>query len=268
MGGKLGDFTHSLFGVRQYCLQNNTKANIYMIDIGWEYGINNTHSELLPILESQDYVNSLQILTDYYLHPIQNPNQSTPIQVFNQKILDEGYVDLGAYIRSPLLYRACWSEIFSDLCKFTIDTQNYKSINFEKKDPKFSGKIIIHRRTTSRNRLNQDFPWKVIVESYKGNVVFISTSEKDYNEFPYKDGVEFYKIGDLVDWYTTINSGDFLISNLSAPESIGKALDVPRLIELPYTIDVEHIIGEEKYTSNVYWYLNEERNNCQNILKY
>lgn len=267
IAGKLGDFTHALFAVKQYCLYNQTVANIYMVDIGWEYGIQNTHSELLPILETQDHIRSLHILTDYYLDPIQTPNKSTPIKVYNQKLIEEGYIDLCAYIRSPLLYKACWSEIFSNLCNFTIDAQNYKSISFKKKDPKFEGKIIIHRRTTSQNRLNHDFPWRDIVESYKDNIIFISTSEKDYEEFPFKDGVEFYKIGDLLDWYTTINSADFLVSNLSAPESMGKALDVPRLIELPYTIDAEHIIGEEKYTQNLYWYLNEKKNNCQNILK-
>jgi hypothetical protein len=52
-----------------------------------------------------------------------------------------------------------------------------------------------------------------------------------------------------------------LIANLSAPAAIGHALDKKRIIELPNQIDFMHCIGEERYSDNVYWFLNENTHN-------
>lgn len=266
--GKLGDFTHSLFGINQLCLSKNAKANIYMVDIGWEFGIENTYRELKPIIGKQEYVNSFSILENYKLDPIQNPNKNTPIEILDSKLLEEGYVDLANYIRSPLLYKACWSEILADVCKFEIDKTNYKSVVFRDRDSKFEEKIILHRRTTAVERLNHLFPYKEIINLYKKDIIFISTSEKDYENFPYKDEIEFYKINTMTDWYRTINSCKLLVTNLSAPEAIGSALDVLRIIELPNIIDSNHFFNEINYSSNMYYYLDENVNNCQSIFKY
>ncbi len=48
-GGKLGDFLHSLFAVKNLCDQQKCKADVYMVDIGWDFGIENTYRELQPI---------------------------------------------------------------------------------------------------------------------------------------------------------------------------------------------------------------------------
>lgn len=268
MYGKLGDFTHSLFAVRQVCLSQNVKANLHMVDIGWDFGIENTYKELLPILLKQNYINSFNILKNYELDPIQTPNQNTPIKIFDKKLLNEGYIDLGNYIRSPLLYKKCWAEIYSNLCNFEIDINNYKSIEFNEIDEKFKEKIVLHRRTTSLNRLNSAFPYEEIINNHKHDIIFISTSQNDYDIFPYKKGIEFYKINTITDWYKTINSCKLLITNLSAPEAIGNALDVFRLIELPYTIDSNHFFNEPKYSNKMFYYLNNEINNCQSLFEY
>jgi hypothetical protein len=265
MCGKLGDFTHALFGLSQTCRIKGVKANLYMYDIGWEYGIENTYRELKPILESQSYIHSFNILKNYHLDPIQNPNQSTPIEIFDQKILSEGYIDLGAYIRSPLLFQACWSDIFAEVCGIEIDRENYQTISFNEVDPRFKDKIILHRRAAYSNRLNASFPYEPIVSFHKKDIVFISTSENDYHMFPYKAGLDFYKIGDMSDWYRVINSGKFLISNLSAPESIGRVLDVPRLIELPHDMNSYHFFTEIKYTNKMHFWQSEQVNNCKQL---
>lgn len=38
IGGKLGDFLIALQGVKGLCKSHNVKANIFLIDIGWEFG--------------------------------------------------------------------------------------------------------------------------------------------------------------------------------------------------------------------------------------
>jgi len=39
------------------------------------------------------------------------------------------------------------------------------------------------------------------------------------------------------------------------------SMDKLRIIELPNTSDRIHCIGEEKYSKNISWYLNSEKNN-------
>jgi hypothetical protein len=52
-----------------------------------------------------------------------------------------------------------------------------------------------------------------------------------------------------------------IIANLSAPSAIAHALDKLRIIELPFTADSYHCIGEEKHSDNIFYYLNEQYNN-------
>jgi hypothetical protein len=260
MGGKLGDFLHAMFAVKQICLSNNIKANIYMYDIGWEFGIEHTHAELSPIFLQQDYVESFNILTEYKLDPIQNPNQNSSIQIYNQKLLREGYIDLGSYIRSPWLYQVCWSDLYSKTFNFKIQ-QPYHWIEYNKINSELQNKILIQRKYNPYI-FNTEFPYQYLIDHYgRENFIFISSSEKDYNEFLYKDQIDFYKITTLEEWFTSINSCLMIIANLSAPAVMAHSLDKLRIIELPNIPDSKHCMGEEKYSSNIRWYLNNSLNN-------
>ena len=252
MGGKLGDFLHAMFAVKNICKQTNTKANIYMYDIGWEFGIYNTHSELQPIFLQQNYVNSFNVLENCEVDPIQTPQQNTPIKVYDQKLLKEGYVDLGTYIRSPWLYKTCWSDLYSKTFNFKIEKE-YKWITYNKINPDLQNKILIQRKAHTLRNPNFDY----------NNIMFISSTQKDYEEFPNKSEIPFYKVTTLDEWFTAINSSAMVIANLSAPAVIAHAMDKPRIIELPYTVDAQHCIGEERYSSNVYWYVSNQENNLK-----
>ena len=259
MGGKLGDFLHAMFAVKQICNSKKIKANIYMYDIGWEFGIKNTHSELLPIMLQQDYVNSFSILEECEIAAVQTPENNTPIKVLNEKILSEGFIDLGGYIRSPWLYKACWSELYSKTFDFPISSE-YSWISYKKTNPELEGKVLIHRRN-NQIRVNHDFPYSQILEEYKDRIIFISGNEKDYEAFEYKSNIPFMKMVTLDDWFTSINSCSMIVSNLSSPAVMAHALDKLRIIELPNLIDSAHCVGEEKYSNNIHWYINEQYNN-------
>lgn len=251
MGGKLGDFLHSMFAVKQISKQKGIKANVHMCNFGWEFGVETTHSELQPIMLKQDYVESFDILYDCEIDPIQTPEQNTPIRVKDEKILSEGYVDLGNYIRSPWLYRACWSEIYSKTFGFEI-SGDYAWIKWDKIDRDLVNKVLIHRRYNPV-RMNDRFPYDRIIGEYK-DVVFISSSDRDYEEFSRKQ-IPFLKVKTLEDWFTAINSCSMMVSNLSGPAVMAHALDKLRIIELPNIIDSVHCIGEEKYSKNVKWFI-------------
>lgn len=258
MGGKLGDFLHSMFAVKQMSERDGIKANVYMCDFGWEFGVETTHSELQPIMMKQDYMESFEILRECEIDPIQRPEQSTPIRVKNQKILSEGYVDLGSYIRSPWLYKACWSEIYAKTFGFQIQG-DYAWIKWDVINPDLVGKVLIHRRYNPV-RMNPEFPYDQIITEYGDRVVFISSSDKDYEEFNRKD-IPFLKVKTLEDWFTSVNSCDLIISNLSGPAVMAHALDKLRIIELLNIIDSRHCVGEEKYSNKVKWFISEDFHN-------
>lgn len=258
MGGKLGDFIQSLYAVKNICKQRNSKADVYMYDIGWEFGIKNTYAELYPILMQQDYINSLNILENYHLDPIQTPNQNSPIVIHDEKLVEQGYIDLGEYLRSPLLYKTCWSEVYSNMYNFPIEGE-YGWIKYNNFDIKLKDRILIQRKAATRT--NEIFPYDQIVEQYGDSLLFASSNEDDYNKFPFKSKVDYLKLTTLDEWFTSINSCQMIIANLSAPAAIAHALDKLRIIELPFTVDSNHCIGEEKHSNNIFYYLNEQYNN-------
>lgn len=259
MGGKLGDFLHSLFAVKQISLKNKVPAKVYLYDIGWEFGIHNVYEELYPVLLSQDYIEEFHILDEYQLNPIQTPENNTPIQIHNSKLLTEGYIDLGRYIASPWLYKCCWSELYSKTFNFDI-TSDYKWIEHNKINKDIENKVVIHRKNNLA-RLNNSFPYKQIIDEYKDNIVFVSSNESDYEHFPYKNEVSFFKVVSLDDWFTVVNSCSMFVSNLTGPAVISHSLDKLRIIELPNTPDAYHCIGEEKYSSNIKWYMSDTNHN-------
>jgi len=247
MAGKLGDFLHAMFAVKNICERDNITANVYMDPHGFEFGVENTQRELEPILMQQHYMNSLQVLTESN----------------KQKLEQEGFIDLRQYIKSPFLYKCCWSELYSKTFNFPI-LNTYKWISYDKVNSDLQGKIIIQRKANAMR--NTIFPYKEIIEQYgRENFIFLSSNKNDYEEFPYKSLIDYYQVQTLDEWFTAINSCGIIIANLSAPAVMAHAMDKPRVIELPandntFLLDAYHCMGEEKYSNNVRWFLNNDLN--------
>lgn len=258
IGGKLGDFLLTLYGVKGICENRNVKANIYLIDIGWEFGIENTYKELYPIITQQNYINDFQILTDYELDPEQTPQKNSPIKVYNKILKEQGYV-VDNYLRSPFLYRKCWSKIYSNLFNFPLKSYD-PLLQYDSFNPQFEGKVLIHRKF-ARDRMNPDFPWDLFLSEYKGNMIFVSSNKEDYDQFPHKDAMDYVEIKTLHDWFTAINSCSMFISNLTAPIVMARILNKTLIAELPLNGDFFHWIGEEEFSPNIHWFLTDQINN-------
>jgi hypothetical protein len=257
IGGKLGDFLITLQGVKGLCKSRNVKANIFLIDIGWEFGFEKTYKDLYPILKSQSYIEDFQMLTDYSLNPIQNFSENSPIQVYNSKLIEEGYI-VDDYLNAPLLYKACWAEIYADLFEYE-PIHSGKWLTYSKTDPIYANTVVIHRKF-SPGRFSTEFPYDQIISEYD-SVVFASTNVNDYNKFPWKDQVPFIQVENLDKWFTLINSCAMYVGNLTAPVVIAQALDKLRIVELASNLDVFHWMGEERYTSKAKWFLDNHTNN-------
>lgn len=259
IGGKLGDFLHALYVVKNISFKNDTQAHIHMVDIGWERGIHATFNEIKSIVLQQDYVNKFSILENYEMDPEQTPEKNSPVRVFDKQILSEGYVDMGDYLRSPWLYNACWSEIFSRTFDFTIPRNN-QWMTYDTFLPEFAGKVIIHRRYNPI-RLNHEFPYERILERCGERAIFVSTTETDYINFPFRDRLPFVQLDTLSDLFAAVNTCELVVSNLTGITVIAHALNKLRIVELPNTADAIHCIGEEKYSNKIFWYLNNHTHN-------
>jgi hypothetical protein len=53
--GRMGDFIHSLYVAKNLCLQQNTRANIYLEDSPniWKYGIKKAYDDVCAIVLEQ-----------------------------------------------------------------------------------------------------------------------------------------------------------------------------------------------------------------------
>jgi len=257
IGGKLGDFLITLQGVKGLCKSRNVKANIFLIDIGWEFGFEKTYNDLYPILKNQSYIEDFQMLTDYDLDPIQTPKENSPIKIYNSKLIEEGYI-FDDYLNSPLLYKACWADIYADLFKYE-PVYNSKWLSSSKIDPTYVNTVLIHRKF-SPIRFSTEFPYDQVI-SENDSVIFASSNIKDYEEFPWKDKVPFVHVKSLDQWFTLINSCAMYVGNLTAPVVIAQAMDKLRVVELPSNEDAFHWMGEEKYNPKAKWFLNNHTNN-------
>lgn len=260
-GGKLGDFIHGLFAVKNICEQQNKKANLYLYDIGWEFGFDTAFEQLSPVVSSQSYIHSFNKLTEYTLGKIITFGENNefcyniPTIIHNNKLSQETYIDLGNYIRSSHLYQKCWTDIF--LLDYNLPFTNYKWINHNTKDNYFSDKLIINRRAISPERLNAIFPYEKLLDKYESRTIFISATIDDYEAFPYNNRCSFYEAKTISDFFTVINSCELFVGNLSSPLTIASSLDVPRIAELCFRPDAYHWFNETAYSKNIQWYLDD-----------
>jgi hypothetical protein len=260
--GKLGDFIQMMYALKNICLTRNVKADLYLyhLDGGFELGTDTAYRELYNIISSQSYINSFNMLEGIEVTKTDTwPYRE--LKVYEPKLVEEGYTHLEDLFRSPLLYKSCWAEILSDTFGFE-NKKPYQWLQFDKTNPDFLGKVLINRRygNPANPKINKDFPYEEVMKAYPGQIIFIGTEIKDYDLFPYKDECEFRQIGDIDDWFTTINSAALYIGNLSGPSHIASALDKKRIIELPMNIDLCHWVGEEKYSDNLGWFIDAQHN--------
>jgi hypothetical protein len=244
IGGKLGDFIHSMFAVKSICERDNTSANIYMYDDEWERDIAMTYAELKPIILNQKYIKSIHILEN-------NDINNCP----------EPYINFSIFRSSEWIYRMCWTEFMSNTYGFSIPT-TYSWLTHDYVNDEFKDKVLLFRKNHF-GRINDVFPYSQIIEEYGEDLLFVSLTEDDYNAFPYRDMIPFRKIHTLHELFTAINSCKLIVGNLSAPMAIAHALDKLRVIELPHTVDANHCVGEEKYSKNVFWFLSPQIHNMR-----
>lgn len=247
--GKMGDFIHSLYAVKNICEQKNAKANICLVngydgDI-WTYGIEKAYLDLFDLVTKQPYVCGFNYT-----------NRELPFSEYIN--LNKWRVAVADTHAKTGKYDTCWTELLSAIYEFPIPPK----YAWLEKDPddSFKNTILIHR---SNHHHNDDYPfWDNIIPEITGKkdkVAFIVSDikEADYfikGSFGFIEAIWPQSVSSMA---LAIANCKYFIGNLSAPFALASAFDVPRLCELDAD-PAPFEMGEHKYSANLSWILNDE----------
>jgi hypothetical protein len=273
-GGKLGDFIHQLYVVKNMCEQQNSVANLYITDgYGgdvWEYGLHRAFNDLSVLVRTQPYIQSFEML----------PGQATFISQVEFINLNDWRKYAATTHAETGKYDKCWSDLLSGVYGFLIP-EEHKWLNDDKIPvlPSLEGKVIICR--SPRHHTWGPDTWEKIIDQLDEEIIHIHTGVEpaimcapepvDQEVFyfhdnpdsiilPVKNSHKIVNIGmdHLFTLVRAIKSCKFFIGNQSAPLAIASALDKPRIAELNPD-PAPFYMGEEKYSKNISWILNDNQ---------
>lgn len=234
IGGRLGDFIHSLVVPKFLYDQEGIKANIFITDIGdiFSNGLQNTYNELLPVMQSQRYVELFSI--------------------YNNEPIDYRLCD---FRNSHYLYTTCWNEVFfkTFIPKYQVPSE-FSWLDVTTKD--YDNDTIVINRSTRRDMNNIILSeYNNIFEEYHGHkFIFICSDKSQYDSFPLKNKTELKICTTIEEIINAIYSAKIFVGNQSTPYAIASALNKPRILEALDSVDRNHYITDSKYYKNTQWF--------------
>jgi hypothetical protein len=233
VSGKLGDLIHSLYVCQVLFNHFNKKSVVYITDTiePFENGLQGTYGELRDSIIMQPWCEDFRMWNN------------EPIEV-----------NTTLFRRSPKLYRNCWKEIFNETFSTPILTGAWLEYHSPKKR---ENTLVISRRYKTPMLQKAKGTYELFIEQYE-DVIFLG-SEHDYNMFDLKEKCRLVIPNTISDWLFNIKTCGLFMGNQSSPLAMASALDVSRVAELfgKHIIDYIHYIGEEKYSENMSWFINE-----------
>ena len=231
-GGLMGDFINSLYVVKNICINQEAKADLYINNGGeaFRYGIDKAYNDLYDIVMLQPYINTFSIDN--------NINNNDSISLYDWRSQVQHDFNNGGYNKS-------WSELLSNYYCFDVPNE-YKWVYILDTDVNYSNATIIHM---SNRRRNPKFDTEnYILNNGIDNVVFLITNENDL----YIDGYDKVVVDDIYKMALILNSCKYFIGNQSMPLALASSLDVPRLAVLD--LDFNNYMfykGEPNYSKNI-----------------
>jgi FkbM family methyltransferase len=233
IGPKLGDFFHSLYAVK--CLSNGFKSDVYITEglDKFSNGLENTYNDIHDIVISQDYIDNFLI--------------------YDNKIEDYYYID---YRNLDYLFKTTWYDIFQKIFNITNKFENepwLSSLN------KLNENKIIISFSNGRYSDNYDEILENILKN--NNCIFISTNIEEYNNFKFKNLVEFKKCNNFSELYSEIASCKFFIGNQSMPLALAHGL-FKHHIGFLHSIDAIHY--KDSFNKQYFWF-DDQKNISDNF---
>jgi len=242
IGGRLGDFIHSLVIPKQIYEYSGIKSKILIADKGdvFSNGLLNTYKELIPIMENQEYIGGFEL--------------------YDSEIHKNIQKDLSTIRESPHLYTTCWNEI---LFKTYLPEHRHEVpqelswLNSTKNIPELNDVILVNRAPRSSMEDSTITRWEEIFKNYEEyKFLFVCSDKNQYIEFEFGN-IELLYCETLEEMVNSIGSCAMFVGNQSTPFAIASALNKPRVVELISKIDQIHYINDTKYYKNMtYFYGN------------
>lgn len=217
VGGRLGDCLHLMYVVSMLHYTTGRKGRIYLTnDIKWGGDVfqawPRAYDELLPILQHQPYIESIQVAPD------------------NLEDISIDY-NLNSFRRSPYVFRCQWFQLLSRTFSTPLIPAPWINLPSTFYDVTYSDIVLIHRNSMPDRYTTSFLP---VLENIikKNKCMFITSSETEYDIFPFRHLLPLHLLPTLADMYTAINSCKFFIGNQSSPLVFAFSLYKPLLAEL------------------------------------
>lgn len=241
LGGRIGDFLHTLVIPYFIYSKYGIKANIYLTDEGhpFLFGKEKAYNDLYNIIYKQKYINKFEIYNG----------------------TDHIDYDLTSFRKSPYIYKAGWNELlFNTYLPNEIIPYELKwlegTYNFEK----YNNSLIINRSLRIRMSNDTKHYYEYIIELYEkeGMDIFFVCYERDqYDNFELKDKAELILCPTYEMMINIIDSCSVYLGNQSSGFAIASALNKPRIVELWNSPDKNHYLEDNKYYLNMSCFLGD-----------
>ena len=234
MGGKLGDFIHSLIVCKRIYEKTGKKAILYISNIGdiFERPLEFTHAELKPILENQEW------LSEFKIH--------------QGELVD---ICLNDYRNSPHLYKTNWINIYFQSFLNETPPKEYNWIEMPK-NREFENSLIVNRAIHRYGPMSPP-----VIESYRqimsefSERYFVCFDQHQYDNFELKSEFDLILVSNLYEYFEIINSAKLFIGNQTGPYAWASAMNVPRVLEIfryggNIALDGIHYLTDNQYYKN------------------
>lgn len=212
IGGKLGDFIHSLIIPKYLYDRSGEKFNIYICNHEQETfgnGIEQTYAELESTIKQQQYVNDFAI--------------------YSGQIID---IDLTRFRDYTNLLSTSWNEFYLwNYISPQIEIPfNYTWLDI-KKDEKYKDMLLINRSNLPYDNPDAEKFYRNYIKGYKGRVFFVCSWEWQYESFFLKNELPMMLIPELKDMIAALASCEHFLGNMTGTTAIANAFNTPRTIE-------------------------------------
>lgn len=247
-GGRIGDYIHTLYVVKNLCAERSEKANLYMAEGGdtFKFGLQRAFDDVRSLIVAQPYINTFSILPSGLIDPI--------IDLNTWRVGLDRNPSTGSYALG-------WSDLLSSRYGFSVPSE-YKWLSADAIDDLAKDKVLIHRST---HHHNTGFPWAQVIDASPYSVLFVTSNQEEWDAFPLKSHprVSLHLVPNIKAMAEAMASCRFFIGNQSSPFALASALDVPRLVELDYD-PAGFYTDERKYSQNISWFLNHSSKHFSN----
>jgi hypothetical protein len=234
MGGKFGDFIHSLVFCDYLYKMYGKKSDLRIGNFGDDFfnGPIKTHKDLYDIIINQPYINSFEVYAGERIDYNISEFRSLP------RLYNAGWTDI--YITSYLniTYR-----ILDNISLIADVSQKYRDI------------VVFHRRPDRINPLIGKLYERLIKEN---ECIFLTQHMDWYERFPYASQVKVLNPTSTKELFTILNSCKYYVGNQTAFTAIAHILNTPRLVEcMPGLVDNIHYTDEIKHYTDMSYFVSD-----------